>query len=115
MKSFVIPRDAPSTGDSKYEKAPGEEINNQSIIAMNIYNTSADEQRVASLESECASLQQDIAALIKKQQEDQQNQAKNYEWQTSDGDKPEKQASFSVGPLAIVFIVSAMLGAYLVK
>lgn len=82
MKSFVIPRDAdaPPPGDSRYEKAPGEEINNQSIIAMNIYNQSADEQRLASLESECTSLQQEIAGLIKKQQEDSQNQAKNYEW-----------------------------------
>jgi hypothetical protein len=70
MKSFVVPRDsavgAPDT-NSKYERAPGEEINNQSILAMNAYNQSADEQRVNAMESDCASLQQQIASMVKQQ------------------------------------------------
>lgn len=82
MKSFVVPRDqaaAPNASDSRYEKAPGEEINNQSMIAMNIYSQSADEQRVVTMENECAGLQQEIASLVKKQAETT-TKGKNYEW-----------------------------------
>ena len=118
MHSFVVPRDsaAPPVTDSKYEKAPTEDINNPSILAMNMYNQSADEQRVKELENECADMRNKISAMVKQEQNSQGNQAQNYQWQTSDGDKPgSASASYSIVQLIIVFAICTGIGSYLMK
>ena len=42
MKSFVVPRDPKDGEHSRYEKAPGEDINDHAMLAQTDSNQSAD-------------------------------------------------------------------------
>ena len=60
-------------------------------------------------------MQAEIDAIMKKHTEDG-NQEKIYEWQTSDDSKPGSSGGkYGNVSLLLVFILSAFLGAYLVR
>ena len=107
--SFVQP-------DSKYEQAPGDDINNESVRNMSAENQSVDFKKKVLLEKEIESMQTELSALQKKHTEQQNVNGKMYEWQTTDGDKPgEAAAPYSLVQILFVFILMAILGAYLVR
>lgn len=88
-----------------YEPAPRDNINE---------NTD-DVQKLQKLQNEIQTMQAEIDAIMKKHQEEG-NQEKIYEWQTSDDNKPGSTGgAFGNVSLLLVFIICAFLGAYMVR
>ena len=108
----VIGKDS-SAPAGKYEKAPNDDINNETSKIIGTQGGADDQQvqKLKTLEDQIGGMQAELNGIMKAHSEDEKTQKSMYKWQTSDGDKPGEGASaYSMTSVLLVFLICFGIG-----